>query len=215
MRPRCSRWSATTARATPGSRSTERGLARRAVRAWMPRAICPSCQSVAGEPLAASGKSGAASRLSRLGKRAFRPIVTKREAGCGGRGGAEDERHNRVRQSRVVLTPRCWRQVVRDFSARRWWQKSRSPGRARYKPSTHCRREGRAVSGFTCMLVCSSCQRKRTRDRGCQPAPGLPCALFDERRARTTQSSDDSRRENREVRPDERHDEWSCILTAG
>jgi hypothetical protein len=44
-----------------------------------------------------------------------------------------DERHRCVRQSRVVLTPRCWRQVGGQ-SRRRWWQESRSPGRARYKP---------------------------------------------------------------------------------
>jgi hypothetical protein len=36
--------------------------------------------------LAPSGKSKALSRASRLDEGALRPIVTKREAGCGGRG---------------------------------------------------------------------------------------------------------------------------------
>jgi len=32
--------------------------------------------------------------------------------------------------------------------------------------------------GFTCMPLCSFLKRTlRTVDRGCQPAPGLPCAL--------------------------------------
>src|SRR6201996_5062109 len=32
--------------------------------------------------------------------------------------------------------------------------------------------------GSTCMPLCSVLQRNlRTADRGCQPAPGLPCAL--------------------------------------
>ncbi|MBR0839749.1 hypothetical protein JQ607_06025 [Bradyrhizobium liaoningense] len=34
--------------------------------------------------------------------------------------------------------------------------------------------------GFTCMPLCIRFQRiSRTADRGCQPAPGLPCALGD------------------------------------
>ena len=38
-------------------------------------------------------------------------IVTVVGMGCGGRGGADNERRQSVRRSRVVLTPRCWRQV--------------------------------------------------------------------------------------------------------
>jgi hypothetical protein len=30
-------------------------------------------------------------------------------------GSADSERHESVRQRRVVLTPRCWRQVARGF----------------------------------------------------------------------------------------------------
>jgi hypothetical protein len=31
--------------------------------------------------------------------------------------------------------------------------------------------------GCTCMLVCAFLSASCTRDRGCQPAPGIPCAL--------------------------------------
>src|SRR4051794_37899061 len=49
----------------------------------------------------------------------------ERGMGCGGRGGIE-RRTMLVcgRRSRVVLTPRRWRQVLRKRSARRRWQKS-------------------------------------------------------------------------------------------
>src|SRR3954451_4988955 len=49
---------------------------------------------------------------------------------------ATDERGRRVRQRRVVLTSRCWRQCTwRQLLPRaQRRQKSRSPGRARYKP---------------------------------------------------------------------------------
>ena len=49
---------------------------------------------------------------------------------------ATDERRFSVRQRRVVLTPRCWRQCTwRQLLLRaQRRQKSRSPGRARYKP---------------------------------------------------------------------------------
>jgi len=33
-------------------------------------------------------------------------------------------------------------------------------------------------SGCTCMLVCAFLSASCTRDRGCQPAPGIPCALW-------------------------------------
>ena len=51
-------------------------------------------------------------------------------------GSADSERHESVRQRRVVLTPRCWRQRTwRQLLLRaQRRQKSRSPGRARYKP---------------------------------------------------------------------------------
>ena len=43
-----------------------------------------------------------------------------RGAGCGGRGCAADERRKSGRRSRVVLTPRCWRQVCEKKRRRRW-----------------------------------------------------------------------------------------------
>jgi hypothetical protein len=53
------------------------------------------------------------------------------------------------RRSRVVLTPRRWRQVGDDASphADDGGNKARSPGRARRKPLKPSRREGRDVSG--------------------------------------------------------------------
>jgi hypothetical protein len=39
-----------------------------------------------------------------------------------------------------------------------------------------------ACSGCTCMLVCASLRIHCTRDRGCQPAPGIPCTLRSRRR---------------------------------
>jgi hypothetical protein len=67
-------------------------------------------------------------------------------AGCGGRGCVvarvmrADERRWRVRRSRVVLTPRRWRQVRErpTLLAGDGDKKARSPGRARNKPSNHC-----------------------------------------------------------------------------
>src|SRR6476620_2449390 len=47
----------------------------------------------------------------------------QRGAGCGGRGSAFDEWRCSVRPSRVVLTPRCWRQVC-DKKRRRRCQTS-------------------------------------------------------------------------------------------
>jgi hypothetical protein len=51
-------------------------------------------------------------------------------------GSADGERHESVRQRRVVLTSRCWRQCTWRHQLLRAQrrQKSRSPGRARYKP---------------------------------------------------------------------------------
>jgi hypothetical protein len=47
------------------------------------------------------------------------------------------------RRSRVVLTPRRWRQVSRINSRGDGGKKARSPGRARRKPLQPLRREGR------------------------------------------------------------------------
>src|SRR5882757_605489 len=44
----------------------------------------------------------------------------EREAGCGGREDAADEQRMRGRRSRVVLTPRRWRQAGGVIRRRRW-----------------------------------------------------------------------------------------------
>jgi hypothetical protein len=54
-----------------------------------------------------------------------------------------DERHRCGRPNRVVLTPRRWRQVSRNFPRGDGGKRARSPGRARYKPLKPLRREGR------------------------------------------------------------------------
>jgi hypothetical protein len=56
------------------------------------------------------GKSGAHLSASCSAKRGV-GRRHERGTGSGGRGCALDERHGSVRRSRVVLTPRCWRQV--------------------------------------------------------------------------------------------------------
>ena len=61
-------------------------------------------------------------------------IVTNVGTGCGGRGGAFDERRQGGRRSRVVLTPRRWRQASRKYPRGDGDKKARSPGRARRKP---------------------------------------------------------------------------------
>src|SRR3981189_1314438 len=66
-----------------------------------------------------------------------------RGAGCGGRGGAFDEWRLSGRRSRVVLTPRRWRQGGGGNSADDGGKKARSPGRARRKPLKPLRRECR------------------------------------------------------------------------
>ena len=56
------------------------------------------------------------------------------------------------------------------------------------------------VSGFTCMPLCICLRYLRTADRGCQPAPGLPCALLIEEGGEMKQSSGKTCRENAKVR---------------
>src|SRR6266545_3488192 len=54
-----------------------------------------------------------------------------------------------VRRSRVVLTPRCWRQVAEGSSPAQ-------------------------VFPLPCMLVCTFVSANRTRDRGCSKHPVFP-----------------------------------------
>jgi hypothetical protein len=75
-----------------------------------------------------------------------------RGMGCGGRDGAFDERRQSGRRSRMVLTPRRWRQVCEmalsaltglTRCAGDGDNKARSPERVRRKPLKPLRREGR------------------------------------------------------------------------
>ena len=63
---------------------------------------------------------------------------------CGGRDGACDECIRLGRRSRVVLTPRRWRQVLRKLPQDDGDKKARSPGRARRNPLKPLRGECRA-----------------------------------------------------------------------
>ena len=70
-------------------------------------------------------------------------IVTNVGRGCDGRRCAFDEMRRCGRRSRVVLTPRRWRQVCGGNFAGDGGKQARSPRRARRKPLKPLRREGR------------------------------------------------------------------------
>jgi hypothetical protein len=72
-----------------------------------------------------------------------------RGAGCGGRGGAIDEQHQSGRRSRVVLTPRRWRQVGGGNSAGDGDKKARSPGSTKETVKTIAR----GMPGFSGVTV--------------------------------------------------------------
>ena len=86
-----------------------------------------------------------------------------------------DERRICGRRSRVVLTPRRWRQVGDDtpYRADEGGKKARSPGRARRKPLKPLRREGRilpvkpVVTNSCAFLLCA-------RGCGCIGHPAFP-----------------------------------------
>ena len=78
------------------------------------------------------GRSRIIAILSRPDKGAFRDRH-EREAGCGGRFGAFDEWRQGGRRSRVVLTPRRWRQVGENKF---------SPAMVARKPGHQGEREG-------------------------------------------------------------------------
>ena len=99
---------------------------------------------------------------------------------------AQEPSHDvRGRRSRVVLASGSWRQALAAM-----WRPTgpriartlgvtgarvhRSPGRARRTPFQPSRREGRATGP---PVVHPVRVLQHTRDFGCQPAPGLPCAL--------------------------------------
>jgi hypothetical protein len=88
-------------------------------------------------------------------------------------GGAFDESAGGGRRSRVVLTPRRWRQVLRKCPRDDGGKKARSPGRARnkpLKPSCRKRRVNPAepvATTLVCFLLC-------TRGCGCSGHPAFP-----------------------------------------
>src|SRR6266849_4153366 len=129
-------------------------------------------------------------------------IVTDAGCGCGGRGSVlratglqgglrsvsdqqhADERCCCVRRSRVVLTPRRWRQVCRVASAQPGLDKTYpqvmvankpgSPGRARRKPLKPLRAGTSGDSGVLVVTRVRSTTTKCTRGRGCNGHPAFP-----------------------------------------
>ena len=93
----------------------------------------------------------------------------------------------RVRRSRVVLTPRRWRQVPGELTlpGGDGGKKARSPGRARRKPLKPLRREGRTASAepvcscalFYVQLAHETAGAARTR-LSPRPLLRVACALF-------------------------------------
>src|SRR5712671_3938056 len=90
----------------------------------------------------------------------------------------------RVRRSRVVLTPRRWRQVRGVKSAQPGLDKTyplsdggkraRSPGRARRKPLKPLRAGTSGDSGVLVVTRVRSTNTKCTRGRGCNGHPAFP-----------------------------------------
>jgi hypothetical protein len=112
-----------------------------------------------------------------------------------------------VRQNRVVLTVVATVKPFADaavastgampatFARAREARTNSAPGRARHKPSGHC--AGKAVCWASPVCRCAVLLRYlRTADRGCEPAPGLPCALCLKRGRKMKQSSGEMRRED-------------------
>jgi hypothetical protein len=115
--------------------------------------ICPSCQCVAGNSLATSGKSQALFPASRASQEGRFAVVTS--VGCGMRWTRRRQLTSdgcRGRRSRVVLTPRRWRHVGDDASHRadNGDKKARSPGRARRNPLKPIAQETPDCTGQTC-----------------------------------------------------------------
>ena len=99
-----------------------------------------------------------------------------------------DERRDCGRQSRVVLAPVAGVKPAEMLRAQPGFAKIFNPPateakgirlRGEHGISRKSIAQGMpGCSGCTCMLVCASTSAICTRDRGCQPAPGIPCALL-------------------------------------
>src|SRR3981189_913318 len=96
-----------------------------------------------------------------------------------------DERCCSVRRSRVVLTPRCWRQVRGGLVCPTGLgqslnplgdggKRARSPGRARRKPLKPLRAGMPGDSGVLVVTRVRSTPTKCTRGRGCNGHPAFP-----------------------------------------
>jgi hypothetical protein len=137
--------------------------------------ICPSCQSAAGISLAPSGKSSLQARAIPRPSEGRFAIVT--DVGRGMRWTRHVKRRMtvaRVRRSRVVLTPRRWRQVGGMIRWRRW-QESPVTGESA-KQAVKTIAQGRpGVSGepVVTTLVCFVL----FRTRGCGCALGIRLSL--------------------------------------
>src|SRR6266403_5401085 len=102
-----------------------------------------------------------------------------------------DERCCSVRRSRVVLTPRRWRQVRgvksaqpgldKNISVGDGGKRARSPGRARRKPLKPLRAGTSGDSGVLVVTRVRSTNTKCTRDRGCNGHPAFPTPSLGER----------------------------------
>ena len=103
-------------------------------------------------------------------------IVTDAERDAMDAGGALTRAHACGRRSRVVLTPRRWRQVGGGNSAGDGDKQARSPGRVRRKPLKPLRAGMPGVSGAT--VVTNSCAFYTLHARlRVHWAPGIPHAL--------------------------------------
>jgi len=131
--------------------------------------------------LAPSGKSVAALRPARASKRGRNAIVTERWRGLrwtlAGVSARKLVRTNAgsVRQSRVVLAPRPWRQADGAIQRRRW-QKRPLTGESTKETVKPLRGESRdcLAEPVVTTLVCFFHLQTRLR---VQLAPGFPCAL--------------------------------------
>src|SRR5690348_4116061 len=97
------------------------------------------------------------------------------------------------RRSRVVLTPRRWRQARDDASHHTGdgGNKARSPGRARSKPLKPLRREGRIDPPTP--VVTSVCFHFLHTDRGCSGHPAFPAPSLEGRTVPSVFEGHDSR----------------------
>jgi hypothetical protein len=110
--------------ATPTSAIAKRCrcFTRRAEHAWALCAMCPSCQCAAVD---LAPKSTATSARPVPTRGALRDRHERWERDAVDADVPKDERRVCVRQSRVVLAPRRWRQVLeKQASQGRWWQES-------------------------------------------------------------------------------------------